>query len=365
MSRIPRPSPAAVAEPENEPIADSTNHKRTVDQAWSPPPPPLAPVDTNLKKKRIETNAASGDVRPPEQQKQQRIDSQQVPLDEVALWEATKAETGWDVTDCLEHKVGNARIGPVSISPSHPLTLSLPPPPSLPRKLSLPKKDDAQKKVATLGQHVKRLRALGWSLYGQRNDAEASLRSAGQKVEAMEAELESVKASLDATSASLDAEVTASKLAIAEKTSELADLAAKLEEVDKKLKETDEERAKLEDELEAYHLDKAGLEQKLQAAETAQTEQQKYSMTLQEYNSKLQKEVQGMNEQLDELRRDKAKLVEDKASLTGRVQALGDALEALQASSTKNEEARKDAVEELASLRGELASLSAERCVVL
>ena len=121
MSRIPRP---AVAEPENEPIPDSTNHKRTVDQAWSPPPPPLAPVDTNLKKKRIETNAASGDVRPPEQQKQQRIDSQQVPLDEVALWEATKAETGWDVTDCLEHKVGNARIGPVSISPSHPLTLS-------------------------------------------------------------------------------------------------------------------------------------------------------------------------------------------------------------------------------------------------
>ena len=84
-------------------------------------------------------------------------------------------------------------------------------------------------------------------------------------------------------------------------------------------------------------------------------------MTLQEYNSKLQKEVQGMNEQLDGLRQEKARLVEDKASLTGRVQALGDALEALQASSTKNEQARKDAVEELASLRGELASLSAER----
>jgi len=125
MSRIPRP---ALAESENEPIPDSTNHKRTVDQAWSPPPPPLAPVDTNLKKKRIETKAASGDdVRPPEQQKRQRNDSQQVPLDEVALWETTKAETGWDVTDCLEHKVGNVRIGP---SPSHPLTPSSSLPPS-------------------------------------------------------------------------------------------------------------------------------------------------------------------------------------------------------------------------------------------
>ena len=358
-SKIPRPgvtdtAPAPPSEQEN-PFPTTTEQKNEIDQSWSPPPP--------LKDTNIETTKCTQKRRIPESEpdpgdvgrttKQQKVGKDDVPLpnvaahhghghddnghhvpvpaEEIALWTATMEETGWDVTDCLEHK------------------------------LALPKKDDAKKKVATLGQHVKRLRALGWTLYGQRNEAVAASKDAGEKMEAVEVELDLAQASLEELKTSLDAELASSKAAIAEKTEELAELVAQLEEVGKILKSTDEEKSRLEDELEEYHMTKAGLEQKLQAAEQAQAEGMKYQMNLQEYNSKLQKEVQGMNEQLDELRREKARLVEDKAGLTGRVQALGDALEALQASSSKNEQARKNAVEELAALRGELAALSAER----
>ena len=340
MSKIPRPGKACpstdVEEKENA-SNDGVTVAAKLDQTWSPPPPrPLSTVDTNSK---TVAKRCAEDAGEEARSTKRKVVGESVPLpvtsgsgdvpaDELELWQTTQQETGWDVRDCLEHK------------------------------LSLPKKVDAQKKVATLGQHVKRLRSLGWTLYGQRNEALSASSAANNKLEALVREFEDTKASLEEVSATLGAEVEASRVTISEQSEKLQGLTTRLEEVERKLKTSEEERCAL---VEEHQKTKTGLEQKLQAAETAQAEGQKYTMNLQEYNSKLQKEIQGINEQLEELRREKAGLVEEKASLTGRVQALGDALEALQASSTKNEQARKDAVEELGTLRGELAALSAER----
>ncbi len=246
-----------------------------LDQAWSPPPArPLGTVDTNTKSTKRCVVDEERDARNTKQKVVDEGDSAvpletpplltscvDVPAEELELWLTTRQETGWQDKDCLEHK------------------------------LSLPKKVDAQKKVATLGQHVKRLRALGWTLYGQRNEAMSASGAAKDKLESVMAELDWTKASLEELSATLGAEVEASRATILEQTERMKDLAARLEEVEGRLKATEEEKSALE---EAYRMAKDGLEQKLQAAETAHTEGQKYTMNLQEYNSKLQKEVQGM-----------------------------------------------------------------------
>lgn len=246
-----------------------------LDQAWSPPPArPLGTVDTNTKSTKRCVVDEERDARNTKQKVVDEGDSAvpletpplltscvDVPAEELELWLTTRQETGWQDKDCLEHK------------------------------LSLPKKVDAQKKVATLGQHVKRLRALGWTLYGQRNEAMSASGAAKDKLESVMAELDWTKASLEELSATLGAEVEASRATILEQTERMKDLAARLEEVEGRLKATEEEKSALE---EAYRMAKDGLEQKLQAAETAHAEGQKYTMNLQEYNSKLQKEVQGM-----------------------------------------------------------------------
>lgn len=255
----------------------------------------------------------------------------QVPEEELAMWADVLKETGWEERDCLLHK------------------------------LSLPKRGDPAKKVSMLGQHVKRLRSLGWRLYADRKEALIECRELEKSEMAARGELGSAKGQLERVQSELDEEVAASRRALSEQKEEIKTLTEKISEIDAKLKEVTEERNGLEDEVESYHMTKANLEKKLQDAEAAQMESQKYSMNLQEYNSKLQGEVQNLTQQMDDLRGEKARLTEDKASLTGRVQALGDALEALQASSSSTEKARKDAVAELSRLRGELASLSAEK----
>ena len=271
-----------------------------LDQTWSPPPArPLATVDTNTKSTK---RCVMGDEEQAARNTKQKVDDDSaaplpfgatladtttaamtavttattamttamttattscaaVPAGELELWQATRQETGWEEKDCLEHK------------------------------LSLPKKVDAQKKVATLGQHVKRLRALGWTLYGQRNDAVSASSAAKGEAEALAAELEVTKTSLEELSATLGAEVEASRTTISEQTERLKEVTARLEAVDGRLKAAEEEKGALEEE---YQRVKDGLERKLQAAETAHAEGQKYTMNLQEYNSKLQKEVQGM-----------------------------------------------------------------------
>lgn len=281
MSKIPRPGemcPSTDAvEKENTATNDGapTVASGKLDQAWSPPPArPLGTVDTNTKSTKRCVVDEERDARNTKQKVVDEGDSAvpletpplltscvDVPAEELELWLTTRQETGWQDKDCLEHK------------------------------LSLPKKVDAQKKVATLGQHVKRLRALGWTLYGQRNEAMSASGAAKDKLESVMAELDWTKASLEELSATLGAEVEASRATILEQTERMKDLAARLEEVEGRLKATEEEKSALE---EAYRMAKDGLEQKLQAAETAHTEGQKYTMNLQEYNSKLQKEVQGM-----------------------------------------------------------------------
>ena len=281
MSKIPRPGemcPSTDAvEKENTATNDGapTVASGKLDQAWSPPPArPLGTVDTNTKSTKRCVVDEERDARNTKQKVVDEGDSAvpletpplltscvDVPAEELELWLTTRQETGWQDKDCLEHK------------------------------LSLPKKVDAQKKVATLGQHVKRLRALGWTLYGQRNEAMSASGAAKDKLESVMAELDWTKASLEELSATLGAEVEASRATILEQTERMKDLAARLEEVEGRLKATEEEKSALE---EAYRMAKDGLEQKLQAAETAHAEGQKYTMNLQEYNSKLQMEVQGM-----------------------------------------------------------------------
>ncbi len=342
MSKIPRPT---TAEKENGGVAMTPSRQKS-----TVPSSRAALKDTNVKSSHVDhgtkrkldhgddgdlhvghvgTNDPTVDDQKPA--KMVRVVACDVPEDELSFWEKEQEETGWSETEFLQHK------------------------------LSFPKKVDAAKKVSTLGQHVKRLRALGWHLYDGRNRALGECDKVTVDVERLESDLQTTMGRLDAVTEELNSEVTASKALISEKNQEIEEMKRKMEEIDEKLKEAVDEKNALEDEVESYHMNTAGLEQKLQAAETTHAESQKYTMNLQEYNSKLQKEVQGINEQMEELRQEKARLVEDKASLTGRVQALGDALEALQASSSSTEKARKDAVEELARLRAELASLCAEK----
>lgn len=344
-SRIPRP---ATAEKENGGVAVTPLHNteknmaRSERVAFGEINTLNVPKADRAAKRKLQDQVVDGEVDVPNETtrserkatKVARTTDEQtavaVPEEELILWEKEHLETGWSETEFLQHK------------------------------LSLPKRGDAAKKVATLGQHVKRLRALGWHLYDERGRALLECQQFTADVERLGNDLEVTKVALDKVTEELDAEMKASRATISEKTELIKQLSQKIEEIDLKLKEAVNEKNALEDEVESYHMNTAGLEQKLQAAETAHAESQKYTMNLQEYNSKLQKEVQGINEQMEELRQEKARLVEDKASLTGRVQALGDALEALQASSSTTEEARKTAVEELSRLRAELASLSAQ-----
>ena len=222
MSKIPRPGemcPSTDAmEKENTATNDGapTVASGKLDQAWSPPPArPLGTVDTNTKSTKRCVVDEERDARNTKQKVVDEGDSAvpletpplltscvDVPAEELELWLTTRQETGWQDKDCLEHK------------------------------LSLPKKVDAQKKVATLGQHVKRLRALGWTLYGQRNEAMSASGAAKDKLESVMAELDWTKASLEELSATLGAEVEASRATILEQTERMKDLAARREEVE-------------------------------------------------------------------------------------------------------------------------------------
>lgn len=333
MSKIPRPG---ISEKENDGVT-MTPVTQISKNSVGPERKALAENTGNADQVDLGVKRKLADVRPTDQTgddhksaKMLRVMTCDIPEDELSFWEKEQHETGWSETEFLQHK------------------------------LSFPKKGDAAKKVATLGQHVKRLRALGWHLYDGRSRALLECERVTEEVERVGCDLAEARGALAKVTDELNAEMKASRATISERTEEINEMKKKIEHIDEKLKEALEEKNALEDEVESYHMNTAGLEQKLQAAETAHAESQKYMMNLQEYNSKLQKEIQAINEQMEQMRQEKARLVEDKASLTGRVQALGDALEALQASSTSTEEARKNAVEELARLRAELASLTAQ-----
>lgn len=261
-----------------------------------------------------------------------------VPEQEVALWESTRESMGWSEVDCLNHK------------------------------LSLPKRGDPGKKVETLGQHVKRLRALGWYLYREQErkrieccDLENELDEKSQQLETHREEAEQERQSAQIKELNMKNEIKEA-LSDGEKyKNEIQGLQDKIEMVEGQLQDVTKLKQSLEDQLKDQQAKLESIETKLQTAEASQLESQKYAMTLQEYNSKLQSEISAANDTMDVLRREKADLTEEKAELSGRVQALGDALEALQHASSSTEAARQDACEELSRVRGELAACSAEK----
>ena len=261
-----------------------------------------------------------------------------VPEQEVALWESTRESMGWSEVDCLNHK------------------------------LSLPKRGDPGKKVETLGQHVKRLRALGWYLYREQErkciecfDLENELDEKSQQLETLREEAEQERQLAQTKEISMKKEIEEA-LSDGEKyKNEIKGLQDKIEQVEGQLQDATKLRQSLEGQLKDQQAKLESVETKLQTAEASQLESQKYAMTLQEYNSKLQSEISAANDTIDVLRKEKAELTEEKAELSGRVQALGDALEALQHASSSTEAARQDACEELSRVRGELAACSAEK----
>ena len=271
-------------------------------------------------------------------QSQQMVDVSIVPPEELELWERAKESMGWDEVGCLTHK------------------------------LTLPKRGDASKKVEVLGQHVKRLRSVGWYLYAMRA---SEIERHVEDVQNLEVEKDTIqKKCTEAEKKVAEAEEREKHLAMQmlevntdmeESRKEVVRLEEKIESIESSLISTKEAKEKLEERVASLTESADALKHKVCALETAQQEGQKYTMNLQEYNTKLQSDLLAANETMEELRKEKAALTEEKAGLVGRVQTLGDALEALQAASSDAEAARKNALEDIGRLRGEVAAYSMEK----
>lgn len=260
------------------------------------------------------------------------------PPEELALWEAAAAEMGWTPADCLQHKI------------------------------SFAKRCDEKKKVETLAAHLKRLRAVGWHLYEAVDQFEAKIASTEEELKteksnrAKDATIHEEAAQLAQIEAeSLQKKIESSEAEAKHRAIELQSVRDELTESLSKLKQAEEAHAKVEKELATQEAAATALQQRLQAVETAAADSQKYNSQLQEYNSKIQSDLAVATEASARLQEEKATLAEEAASLRGRVDALGDALSALQAANSTNESVRQAAAEEAARLRADLASASAER----
>ncbi|KAL4854429.1 Kinesin-like protein KIN-14C [Chlorella vulgaris] len=253
-------------------------------------------------------------------------------------WEAVAEETGWGVADCLGHK------------------------------LAFAKRADAKSKVEALAQHVKRLRAAGWHLH------DAWQRAAEQA--------DTLTASLSREAAARREDREAHGQALRAVQSELASLGALLQERDAQLGEQQAQVTRLQCDLAAAAQDlqaaqqegraAAGEAQRLreQAEELAgqsralsemQQQAQKYNAQLQEYNGRMQGELQAATEALAKTQADKAGLAEECGALKGRVTALEEQLAALASTSSTGEQMRHSALEDASRLRGEVATMAAER----
>jgi kinesin family protein C1 len=245
---------------------------------------------------------------------------------------------GWSPADCLQHKI------------------------------SFAKRCDEKKKVETLAAHLKRLRAVGWHLYEERDQAEAKITGIEEELKAeKQSRVEDEKKHEEAAQlAQLEAEDLQQKLESAEsevtrRSAELQSVREELADTLTKLKNAEAAHEKVSGELATQEAAAAALQQRLQAAETTASDAQKYSSQLQEYNLKMQSDLAAASETSARLQEEKAALAEEAASLRGRVDALGDALSALQAANSSSETVRQAAAEEAARLRADLASACAER----
>lgn len=247
-------------------------------------------------------------------------------------------ETGWDEPACLSHK------------------------------LTFPKRCDATKKLDVLATHLKRLRAVGWSLYQENCDYEAEIDKVRHQLaiekEARASDDKTAKEAQQAASQRLsdlentldDAEQKIKRL-----NCELEAANALAQETDEALKEAELERQQALSQVAAQHSTIDGLTQRLATAEQSVSESQRYNAQLQDYNTKVHADLAAANDQLDAARQEKAFLAEETAVLRGKVTALGDSLSALQSISDGAEAARLAATEELARLRAALAAETANK----
>ncbi|KAL4519310.1 hypothetical protein Ndes2526A_g00403 [Nannochloris sp. 'desiccata'] len=327
-TRIPRPGASVPAlQPLDTNIA-SNRKRKDVSPAKAP-----AAKKSNGKKTTAKPASASNTAAT-----QILSDDPTAPPEELSLWEAAAAEMGWTPADCLQHKI------------------------------SFAKRCDEKKKVETLAAHLKRLRAVGWHLYEERDQAEAKIAATEEELKAektsraKDANIHEEAAQLAQIEAeSLQKKLESSEAEAERRSRELQSVSDELAENLGKLKQAEEAHTKVEKELASQEAAAAALQQRLQAAETAAADSQKYNSQLQEYNSKMQSDLAAATKISARLQDEKAGLAEEAASLRGRVDALGDALSALQAANSSSESVRQAAAEEAARLRADLASACAER----
>jgi kinesin family protein C1 len=270
-----------------------------------------------------------------EQQKKRRTDA---PQEEVEQWKAVTQETGWDEPACLSHK------------------------------LTFPKRCDATKKLDVLATHLKRLRAVGWSLYQEKCDYEAEIGKVRHQLaierEARASDDKTAKEAQHAASqrlSDLENTIDDAEQKIKRLNCELEAANALAQETDRALKEAEVERQQALGQVAAQKITIDGLTQRLTTAEQSVSESQRYNAQLQDYNTKVHADLAAANDQLDAARQEKAFLAEETAVLRGKVTALGDSLSALQSISDGAEAARLAATEELARLRAALAAETANK----
>ena len=295
-------------------LQDASNRKRTADASPVKETAPKHPKNSG----DVPTATTTTTIRPEASQS-------------ASEWQAIATETGWNAADCLSHK------------------------------LSFPKKADPKAKMDVLGEHVKRLRAVGWHLYDEAAQIQSKLLKE-QDHRAVEAQKHrETAATAAATATELAAKLTTAEATAARLTNEIEGVTKELEERKAALKETEASVAQLTGALATETVTADELRKKLSAAEATASDAQKYSSTLQEYNTKLQSDLATATEMSTKLQEEKAVLSEEAAALRGRVAALGDALSALQTASASNESMRQAAAEEAARLRADLAAACAER----
>lgn len=272
-----------------------------------------------------------------EQQRDKR-NKTDAPVEEVDQWKAVAQETGWDEPTCLSHK------------------------------LTFPKRCDATKKLDVLATHLKRLRAVGWSLYQEKSAYEAEMQQLRHQLS-----IEQEERSSDAKLAEEEQQAASKRLSdlqnnlddaeqkIIGLNCELESANALLQEMEGLLKDSEHERQQALSQVAAQQVTIDGLAQRLTTAEQSVTESQRYNAQLQDYNTKVHADLAAANDLLDAARQEKAFLAEETAVLRGKVTALGDSLSALQSISDGAEAARLAVTEELARLKAALAAETANR----
>ena len=261
-----------------------------------------------------------------------------VPTDELDAWYSIAEENGWTPEDCLQHK------------------------------LIFQKRCDPSKKVDGFAGHLKKLRAAGWYLVDQWRTVSQEVR---EKQCALDKEREMYtkekreheeKLNLACMQAEdLKGQVEALEITMSRREAEIERCQKELEQNEIKIEELTKEHNTVSEKLKKTEEEVLSLKDRIQSAETCASDAQKYAMTLQEFNSKLQGELADARENYDSAQQEKIKLTEEIAELRGRVSTLVNTLQETQKASSAAESARLEALEDAARLRADLAAAASDR----